>query len=46
MEIEDLIKQDILCKKLLLSYCIEEMRDNLKDIDKTLPDFDDARQKI
>ena len=45
MEIEDLIKQDILCKKLLLSYCIEEMRDNLKDIDKTLPDFDDARQK-
>lgn len=46
MEIEDLIKQDILCKKLLLSYCIKEMRDNLKDIDKTLPDFDNARQKI
>ena len=46
MEIEDLIKQDIVCKKLLLSYCIEEMRDNLKGIDKPLLDFNDARQKI
>ena len=49
MEIEDLIKQDIVCKKLLLSYCIEEMRDNLnklKDRDKTLLDFYNARQKI
>lgn len=49
MEIEDLIKQDIVCKKLLLSYFIEEMRDNLnnlKDRDKTLLDFDHARKKF
>ena len=49
MEIEDLIEQDIECKEKLLSYFIEEMRDNLnklKDIDKTLQDFDNARKKF
>ena len=49
MEIEDLIEQDIECKEKLLSYFIEEMRDNLiklKDRDKTLLNFDHARKKF